>query len=349
MHRGTIALIGLIFAGIASAASPQVGDKAPKIKASKWVTTAPAVLPGEKGADQKIFLVEFWATWCGPCRQSIPHLAELYKKQAKDGVVIIGMSNEDSDVIEKFLKKPKAPEMPYHVGADDDNATSEAWMADIQGIPHAFLVDKTNTVVWSGHPMDPQLVATLKELQSGKFDLSKAKHAQADAKKYDELMAEARDAADKEDSDKLFKLIDQMVALKPQEAMPYLMKRHFLNEFKRVAEVAALDQKMESALRDADMALRQLVEFQLDQPLDRRNAGMLYRSITRALDLTKEKDVDVLALWARVQVEMGQLDGAIESMEKVVGLAPEAQRDEFKRILQYLKDIKQLSQHSKSS
>ncbi|HUN80107.1 MAG TPA: TlpA disulfide reductase family protein [Phycisphaerae bacterium] len=349
MHRGLTGLIAISIAASAFAGSPQVGDKAPKVKASKWMTTAPPVLPGEKGADQKVFLVEFWATWCGPCRASIPHLAELHKKQAKDGLVIIGMSNEDADVIDKFMKKPKAPEMPYHVGADDDNATSEAWMADIQGIPHAFLVDKTNTVVWSGHPLDPQLEPTLKDVLAGKFDITKAKKAQADTKKYDELMAQAREAADKEDSDKLFKLIDQMIAVKPAEAMPYLMKRHFLNEFKRGPEVAALDQKIESALHDNDTALRQLVDFQLEQPLDQRNAGMLYRSVTRAMELNKDKDPELLALWARVQVEMGMLDGAIQTMEKAVPLAPEGQRDEYKRVLKYLQDIKELASHAKSS
>jgi thiol-disulfide isomerase/thioredoxin len=296
-----------------------------------------------------VFLIEFWATWCGPCRISIPHLAELHKKLAKDGVVIIGMSNEDADAIDKFLKKPKAPEMPYHVGADDDNATSEAWMEGVQGIPHAFLVDKTNTVVWSGHPMEPTLEKSLKDVLAGKFDVTKAKAAQATAKKYEELMAQAREAADKEEADKLFKLLDQLIELKPEEAMPYLMKRHFLDEFHRASEIPAWDAKMEAALKDVEAGLKQLVEFQLEQPMDQRNAGMLYRSITRALQLNKEEDAELLVLWSRVQLEMGQLDAAIGSMEKAVSKSPEGQRDEPKRVLKYLKDMKELSQHSKSS
>lgn len=349
MYRWMTAIVTLAFAGSAFAGSPQIGDKAPKIKAAKWMTTAPPVLPGEKGADQKVFLVEFWATWCGPCRMSIPHLAELHKKLAKDGVVIIGMSNEDADAIDKFLKKPKAPEMPYHVGADDDNATSEAWMEGVQGIPHAFLVDKTNTVVWSGHPMEPLLEKSLRDVLAGKFDVKKAKEAQATAKKYEELMAQAREAADKEEPEKLFKLLDELITLKPEEAMPYLMKRHFLEEFHRAGEIAAWDTKMEAALKDADAALKQLVEFQMEQSLDRRNAGMLYRSITRALELNKDQDPELLALWARVQLEMGQLDGALQTMEKAVAKSPEAQREEYKRVLKYMKDVKELSQHSKSS
>src|SRR5262249_22089324 len=65
-------------------AAPQIGEKAPPVKVSKWMTSKPSVLPGEKDADKKVFIVEFWATWCGPCMKSIPHLAELHKKYEKD-------------------------------------------------------------------------------------------------------------------------------------------------------------------------------------------------------------------------------------------------------------------------
>src|SRR6476661_7319275 len=63
-----------------------VGDPAPKITVSKWVKGTP-VANFEKG---KLYVVEFWATWCGPCKVSIPHLTEL-AKQYKN-VKFIGVS-----------------------------------------------------------------------------------------------------------------------------------------------------------------------------------------------------------------------------------------------------------------
>jgi thiol-disulfide isomerase/thioredoxin len=358
-NRWFIALTTLLIASSAVWAAPQIGEKAPKVKAAKWMTSAPPALPGEKDADKSIFLVEFWATWCGPCRQSIPHLADLHRKLAKDGVVIIGVSNEDADTIDKFLKKKTGGitggktggttiDMPYHVAADDDNATSEKWMAEISGIPHAFLVDKTNTVVWSGHPMSPEMEVALKQVMAGKYDVQTAKNAAVSAKKYEELMAQAQQAAEQKDGEKLFKIIDQMTAVKPQEVMPYLMKRHFLGEFNRAAEIPSLDEKLEAAMKDSMEGLKQIVDFQLDLPLSRRNAGLLYRTVNRANEIAKGRDAQVLGLLARVQCEIGALDGAIETMDRAVGLAAEADRDEFKKTLQYFKDAKQLATKVKS-
>src|SRR5437868_8519116 len=64
----------------------KAGDKAPAIKADKWVK-GDAVTGFEKG---KVYVVEFWATWCGPCKESIPHLTAL-QKEHKD-VTIIGVA-----------------------------------------------------------------------------------------------------------------------------------------------------------------------------------------------------------------------------------------------------------------
>src|SRR5262245_54681841 len=92
MRRVLAAVMVLAVAAVARAEGPlSVGDPAPKLEVKEFVK-GDAVKSFDKG---KVYVVEFWATWCGPCRTSIPHLTELQKKH-KD-VTFIGVSVFERD------------------------------------------------------------------------------------------------------------------------------------------------------------------------------------------------------------------------------------------------------------
>lgn len=93
-------------------------------------------------------LVEYWATWCGPCRQSIPHLNELHAKYATRGLVVLGVTKEPRQTVETFRKQVP---MDYHVALDSGGSLGR--QLGVSGIPHAFLVDRMGKIVWRGHPM----------------------------------------------------------------------------------------------------------------------------------------------------------------------------------------------------
>lgn len=164
---------------MAVAAEPtlKVGDPAPKLQTGKWVQGEP-VRTLEKG---KAYLVEFWATWCGPCRVSIPHLNEIHNKYKEKGLVVIGQdcSEPDESKVEPFVKS-MGDKMTYRVALDDKQGSKrgqmlESWMAAAgrKGIPSAFLVDTKGVIAWIGHPMELK-DKVIEEVLAGTYDVRKA-------------------------------------------------------------------------------------------------------------------------------------------------------------------------------
>lgn len=159
-----------LFTLLSPAEAAKLGDKAAPLAIKDWVKGSAVNIHDGKN----IYVVEFWATWCGPCRTSIPHLTELQKKYKGHNVVFVGVSDEEKGDVAPFVKEMGA-KMDYVVACDKDRATSEGYMKAYgqTGIPTAFIVGKDGKVLWFGHPMD-NLEETLAEVVSGKFDLSAA-------------------------------------------------------------------------------------------------------------------------------------------------------------------------------
>lgn len=95
-----------------------------------------------------LYLVEFWATWCPPCRQSIPHLNELVKKYQNKKITFIGISGEDEATVSKFMEEQK---FEYTVCIDPTNKMAAE--LNVKGIPAAFLLNPEGKILWNGHPM----------------------------------------------------------------------------------------------------------------------------------------------------------------------------------------------------
>jgi thiol-disulfide isomerase/thioredoxin len=137
-------------AALQAAKAAKIGDPAAPLKIKEWLKGKPVDLSDR----EKIYVVEFWATWCGPCRVSIPHLTEMQKKFADKGVVFVGISDEKPSVVKPFIEK-MGERMDYVVACDDERQTYSGYMEAYgrNGIPSAFIVDKEGKVAWAGHPM----------------------------------------------------------------------------------------------------------------------------------------------------------------------------------------------------
>lgn len=163
----------------ASAQDLGIGSKAPALNIEHWVQDGNGFFkPVTEFEKDKVYVVEFWATWCGPCIQSMPHLAELQNKYRGNGVQIISVSDESLDEVKDLLGKKNEDvgktfaevTAPYSLTTDPDRSVYEDYMtaAKQQGIPTAFLVGKTGLVEWIGHPME--MDGPLAAVVEGKWD-----------------------------------------------------------------------------------------------------------------------------------------------------------------------------------
>ncbi len=90
----------------------------------------------------KVVLVNFWATWCGPCQIEMPHLNELYKKYSGQGFELIAVAIGDEEAyVKPFVERTRYP-FKFLIGTE-----AVARDYEIQGIPVVILVDKKGVVV----------------------------------------------------------------------------------------------------------------------------------------------------------------------------------------------------------
>ena len=128
-------------------AEPKIGDAPPAFGLEK-VLQAPEGKKVEWAALKgKVVVLEFWATWCGPCVGAIPHLNELADKFKDQPVQFIAVTDEDEKVIAPFLKRK-----PIHawIGLDTDKSMFKAY--GVSGIPHTVVVNKKGKIVAITHP-----------------------------------------------------------------------------------------------------------------------------------------------------------------------------------------------------
>lgn len=115
------------------------GQRAPKFEIEKWLTAAPSM-------QGKFVLIDFWATWCVGCRQSIPEL-NGFQKKCKDRLVTVGVTDETAEEV----RKTTLPHMEYSVASDPDERMMRA--LEIQSLPHSILIHPSGIVRYEGSPL----------------------------------------------------------------------------------------------------------------------------------------------------------------------------------------------------
>jgi thiol-disulfide isomerase/thioredoxin len=121
----------------------------PTIAVQKW-------LPETPDLTNKFVLVHFWATWCAPCKKSIPALNALSEK-FKDKLLVVGLTDEDEETVSKMTD----PKIDYLIAIDTEHRSLSA--AGITSIPYTLLIDPKGIVRYEGHPdnLDENVVQEL--------------------------------------------------------------------------------------------------------------------------------------------------------------------------------------------
>lgn len=327
--------------------SLKAGDKAPALTIEKWVKGEP-VTGLEKG---RIYVVEFWATSNPSSLESIPHLTELAKKHKKDGVTVIGVSEETGEVVAPFVEK-MGDKMDYVVAVDkhrDDRAVTSAEWRRAAGkgtVPTAFIVDKDQKIAWIGHPTDG-MDKVLVQVIAGTFDAKK--HAEESARREAEAAAKTaqkrrlvramQEAVENEDWPKAEMLLDELAGLDAATArqagvtkfqLMLFMKKDYPGAYAQATKLS------EGILKDDAEALNEMAWTILDsEGVEKRDLDLAMKIAQRAVEVSKGEDGMILDTLARAYYEKKDLDKAIEWQKKAVekGGKDENMLDDMKQTL----------------
>jgi cytochrome c biogenesis protein CcmG, thiol:disulfide interchange protein DsbE len=156
--------------GVSSAKNLQGKPLPAKFGKEKWLSKEP-------NRDGKIVVLDFWATWCPPCRAAMPHLDDLYKKYSQN-VVVIGISDEDESTVKTFIKSAKHS----YPQAIDGAGTIKSAMG-IEGIPHVVVLSTDGVIRWQGNPHPSADLPSLQETVAKLIEVDPGVKARQDREK----------------------------------------------------------------------------------------------------------------------------------------------------------------------
>jgi thiol-disulfide isomerase/thioredoxin len=306
-----------------------VGDPAPKLQTGKWIQGQSV-----SGFDSNhVYIVEFWATWCGPCVQSIPHLNELWQRFKDKGVIVIGQDVWDSDAaVAPFVKK-MGTNMTYRVALDDKSSDADGCMSSTwwkravnhHGIPTAFIINRDGVIAWIGHPMGLK-EEVLDEIVSGRQDLVKAKaDYQKDlaiGRQFQDLQGTLNSSIKQKKWDDAQSALDKIHLLMPRMTNGFSVQRlEILLGRKNFDEAIQFADSLGKSHAADDYWQNELAWTIATSELpDQRCLALAKTLAGRAVDLTTGTNSAPLDTLARVQFMLGDKPEAIATEEKAVSV-----------------------------
>jgi thiol-disulfide isomerase/thioredoxin len=162
----------------------QIGDKAPEIQITRWLLGEPL----EKIEHGHAYIIEFWASWCGPCAEAMPHISKLQAEHPDIIFLSVAVWEEQPEAPTDFVHRMRsllnhriAVDLPIPGTEDHSGLMADSWLkaAGESAVPTAFLVNEEGYIVWIGHPGElDEIIAQFKN-KTLLVDLNTRKQKQA--------------------------------------------------------------------------------------------------------------------------------------------------------------------------
>ena len=233
-------------------ATLEAGDPAPPLSITQWLNGAPI----EKFEADSVYVVEFWATWCGPCRVSMPHISAL-QEQYGDKVHFIGVTREPESTVQRFLDgqqsagKTWREAIKYRLAIDSSGKTDAAYMraAGENGIPCAFVVGKDGVLDWIGHPVS--IDSPLAQVVAGQWNRAAFIAQYRGTKKLQQVSAQINVLCRSQEWDKALGILEQLEKEYGSSAASIRSRLSVLTQAGRTQEAAPLQEKLVEQMWDS--------------------------------------------------------------------------------------------------
>lgn len=315
-----------------------LGKPAPVLEVQEWLSGEP-VTAWERG---HVYVVDFWATWCRPCIEAMPHMNALAAEYADRPVTFIGLSSPDSrgnslERTRQFVTegapgaRGQSIKMEYPVAWARGRTTLQRYAQTgwDQSIPHVFVINGEGRLAWHGHPaeMDDALGAIV----AGRFDIDA--HAAEETRR---AQLKTRAAPLTREMNEKFRAGDMAGAIDVAGRIVEMDAVLFSNiaawRYERMIQAGRAKDAanfaaglIDGAWRDSPSALYGFA-YRISGGPDRGDLGMALRAAERANEITAGRRLNVLEVLSKIHAARNDLVRAREALGAAIKVAPESER-----------------------